>query len=332
MMVIILLLVGALAAVAVVVAAVVALILRGSGHRAGALVNRGGAPAPEAGPPISAEVAARGEALEVATVVALPPEARARLDAHLDAVEKVLIGAGHAREQRRGVLDDLEAQILEMVARCAGSPGVGDVEAVLAQLDPPGAYGGEGAGAQGPGRPVRPHFSRTAIWGLVYIVVSVVALALWGLGVWMSRVPGSEVSYATFHDALVRRELAVLQLRDDGLLTATYKGNRSQRISTRVPVSSLDSKGWAALQQEAGEFGVALEYKPTPSKWMIWPVVLQIAPIAGPLGLLGTVLGWVALWQIRRSGGVIRGRGLALVEGVFYPVLIGVGLVVRFFA
>jgi hypothetical protein len=32
-------------------------------------------------------------------------------------------------------------------------------------------------------------------------------------------------------------------------------------------------------------------------------------------------LGWVALGRIRRSGGSIRGRGMALFDGLFYPVM-----------
>ena len=44
----------------------------------------------------------------------LNAEVRARVDAHLEAVEQVLVAAGHTREARRAVVDDLEAQILEL--------------------------------------------------------------------------------------------------------------------------------------------------------------------------------------------------------------------------
>jgi hypothetical protein len=73
--------------------------------------------------------------------VSLNEEVRARLDAHLDAVEGALKAAGSSRERRRGVVDDLEAQILEMLGAKGEAPSVGDLEAVLARLDPPGAYG-----------------------------------------------------------------------------------------------------------------------------------------------------------------------------------------------
>ena len=48
--------------------------------------------------------------------VTLNGEVRARLDAHLDAVERALVAANYTRERRRGVVDDLEAQILDMLA------------------------------------------------------------------------------------------------------------------------------------------------------------------------------------------------------------------------
>ena len=76
--------------------------------------------------------------------VTLTGESRMRLDKHLDAVEAALAAAGNWREQRRGVVDDLEAQILDMLAARSKAPTLEDVEAVLATLDSPAAYGSEG--------------------------------------------------------------------------------------------------------------------------------------------------------------------------------------------
>ncbi len=71
----------------------------------------------------------------------LPPEVRTRVDGHLDAVESQLRTAGADRTQRRGIVDDLETQILDMLAaQKKESPGLADVDAVLARLDPPSAY------------------------------------------------------------------------------------------------------------------------------------------------------------------------------------------------
>jgi hypothetical protein len=74
----------------------------------------------------------------------LSDEARAGVDAYLDAVEAALREAGRPREQRRAVVDDLEGQILDMVGRRSAAPTRADVDAVLAALDPPGAYAGLG--------------------------------------------------------------------------------------------------------------------------------------------------------------------------------------------
>ncbi len=70
----------------------------------------------------------------------LSADVRTRLDVHLDAVEQALIASGCSREQRRGIVDDLEAQILDMLAGRSPSPSLADLEAVLASLDPPDAY------------------------------------------------------------------------------------------------------------------------------------------------------------------------------------------------
>ncbi len=70
----------------------------------------------------------------------LTADARTRLDAHLDAVEQALITSGRSREQRRGIVDDLEAQIRDMLASKSAKPTSVDLDAVLASLDPPAAY------------------------------------------------------------------------------------------------------------------------------------------------------------------------------------------------
>src|SRR5580704_248258 len=81
----------------------------------------------------------------------LPLEVKSRVDAHLDAVEKQLQTAGLDRTKRRGIVDDLETQILDMLAaRHAQAVRLADVEEVLAHLDPPEAYVGEAPSSSGP--------------------------------------------------------------------------------------------------------------------------------------------------------------------------------------
>jgi hypothetical protein len=74
----------------------------------------------------------------------LNAEVRSRIEAHLDAVESVLVAAGHTRAARLAVVDDLEAQILEMLNQSGATPTEADVEAVLGRLDAPAAYGDGG--------------------------------------------------------------------------------------------------------------------------------------------------------------------------------------------
>jgi hypothetical protein len=75
----------------------------------------------------------------------LAPEIRARIDAHLDAVEAQLQAAGATREKRRAVADDLETQILDMLAQADDPATLSAVENVLNRMDPPHAYANEAA-------------------------------------------------------------------------------------------------------------------------------------------------------------------------------------------
>jgi hypothetical protein len=106
----------------------------------------------------------------------LGSELRRRIDAYLDAIDRVLSASGMNRSERRNITDDVETQIQEMLAaRGGGAPTRADVEAVLAELDLPEAYASVRAETSGPQRttdvsstalPLGPRrFSRTAIVG-----------------------------------------------------------------------------------------------------------------------------------------------------------------------
>ncbi|MCL2640199.1 MAG: hypothetical protein FWD53_05080 [Phycisphaerales bacterium] len=192
----------------------------------------------------------------------LSQDTRQRLDAHLDAVEQALTTAGNTREQRRAIIDDLEAQINEMLAARSASPILADVEAVLAQVDPPSAYG-NAAPPSIPSDTVatsKPRYSRTAIWGLHCILASLVVPATMALLVYLLTEPPSANSGAC----------------------------------TQFSIGSC----------------------------MICSTI--------PLGILGTVLGWVAFGQIRASQGQLRGTGLALFDGLFYLVVLMLVLLLTF--
>jgi len=200
--------------------------------------------------------------------VSLSPELRARLDAHLDAVERALVAGGSTRERRRGVVDDLEAQILDMLAGKSEVPSMSDLEAVLGRLDPPEAYAVEGAGRATPSTansPVasqpfsvfskvfpnempKPRFCRTALLGFGFIMVSFLAIIL-------------AESFILLEDS------------------RTLRGS--------------------------------------------WGIDGCFVVLLFPFGLLGTLLGWIAFFQIRTSKGALRGTVLALFDGLFYPSIVG---------
>jgi hypothetical protein len=76
--------------------------------------------------------------------VSLEPALQALVDDRLDAIDRVLLRAGVSRGERRDIVEEVEAQIHEMLARkTGGESSRDDVVAVLATLDPPEAYAPE---------------------------------------------------------------------------------------------------------------------------------------------------------------------------------------------
>ena len=66
---------------------------------------------------------------------------RELIDERLDAIDGVLLRAGVSRGERHRIVEEVEAQVYELLARrAAGEPTRADVAAVLASLDPPEAY------------------------------------------------------------------------------------------------------------------------------------------------------------------------------------------------
>ena len=75
------------------------------------------------------------------TTATLSPALRALIDERLDGIDRVLRHARTPRPERLEILDSVENQILEMLAkRTADEPTRRDLLAVLAELDPPEAY------------------------------------------------------------------------------------------------------------------------------------------------------------------------------------------------
>lgn len=226
----------------------------------------------------------------------LPPLVRQRIDTHLDAIDDVLKRDGIGREERRNIVDNVETQLLEMLGREAGAgePTLGQVEAVLARMDRPEAYGrstGEDAKKplQGtkveatlhfaPPNPGQPRTSRTAIWGAVLIGLSVLG---WGVVV-LLMVP---MLFLT-HRVAVHQEIVV-----------PYNAEAMSQPTTQCVAATAKPASW-----------------------------LKLALIAVPLcvglfpALAGTLLGWIAVIQISKSKGLLRGAGLAWFDALFYPIV-----------
>lgn len=197
----------------------------------------------------------------------LPPEVRSKVDAHLDAVEQALRRGGAGREEARSITDDVETQILDMLAtRAAGrTPTVKDASAVLAQLDPPEAYvqgaearAGAPAGAPpSPPPPAKPKFCWTAALALLgFVPIPVYVLLAITLGPFVARVQ---------------------------------------------PVP-----GGAQAAPSVGRLYICCDVIP-----------LGAIPLIGVLWT--TILGIVAIIQIRRAKGQRRGMALAIFDAVVFP-------------
>ena len=75
-------------------------------------------------------------------------QVRKRIDEHLDAIDRILTDSGMTRSERRNITDDVESQILDMLgARSGDDPTLAELEAILAELDPPEAYAQNAPGA-----------------------------------------------------------------------------------------------------------------------------------------------------------------------------------------
>jgi hypothetical protein len=222
----------------------------------------------------------------------LPPDVRIHVDVYLDAVRAAQMAAGVPSDEAAGIRDDLRAQIYDMLsARAAGrTPAPEDVQAVLAQLEPPEAFGpaGEaGADAGAPPRaaappapaavaapplaappgPPKPKFCRTALLGLLGFLpmmgFCVLLMPLAYFGCHVLRVgPGADMAGG--------------------------------------PLPAISRMTWLA-------------------------VCAGLIPLAGMLWT--TVCGIAAIVQIRRAAGQLTGLWLAVFDAVVFPIIVFVILV-----
>lgn len=80
-----------------------------------------------------------------AAALELPNALRTLVDCRLDAVERALMQGNTPRAERRSILEDIETQIIEMLAAeaVADEPTRADLLRVFSRLDPPEAFAGE---------------------------------------------------------------------------------------------------------------------------------------------------------------------------------------------
>jgi hypothetical protein len=191
----------------------------------------------------------------------IPEAVRARINSHLDSVESQLSKAAVPREKRRGIVDDLETHILELVKSSAHQPvTVDEIDAMIARLDPPGAYGGETVVVGEVGAaPAESRLCPQAKRGLFWIFLAIASQLFIFLG---------------------------MEVR-----TVTYYPNG-------LP--------------------------PTPPQPSIWiPVLLAAMSVIALIApVVGTSLGWIAVGHIRRHGDRFYGMILAVLEAVFYPLIV----------
>jgi hypothetical protein len=118
------------------------------------------------------------------TATQLDAPLRELIDERLDAIDRVLLRAGVSRGERCRIVEEVEAQVYEQLARRAGGePTRADVAAVLDSLDPPEAYAPEGyRRLAGQARPRLPQPSLLAVGSAAGGVLTLL-LALLLLGI-----------------------------------------------------------------------------------------------------------------------------------------------------
>ena len=282
----------------------------------------------------------------------LGSEARAPMDAYLDAVDQALRASGMDRDARRSITDDLETQILETLAARAGPrPTPADVQGVLAALDPPEAYAdaervGAAQGAERQSLPPLPlpsakasprRLSRTAlvgaILGCVGLPIAVLGLIPLGLHCFLG------------HGVVVREERALSAARSEAAArqleaalaaeNATPDADRDvlveryEQILRDFPGTEQADRARAALRRlgrpPTGTEAEAPWRQSVPAMGHTWGmslfIVLPLGLIAVSSGLGMTICGIMAIVQIRRSAGKIYGMPLALFDVLLYPLL-----------
>lgn len=213
--------------------------------------------------------------------------ARKRLDDHLDAVDEVLRKYQQPRHARAAIVDELENQVLELLGERVGKreATVGDLDPVLAEMDPPEAYARNSIDlASLPsafGFPLQepPRFNRATAAGLIWIG-------------WFA--------------------FAVM------FLVTLLSIQVSPEISSPSPPSFENG----AMRSSDSHITVVAAMYAYQTWWGTLIIIFMCIPgLVAPVAT--TVLGWLGMAQIRQSGGREYGLGLAALNAWAFPILGG---------
>ena len=112
----------------------------------------------------------------------LPDAWRDQIEAHLDAIERVMIQTSVSRSSRLSIVEMVEGQIEEMcTSRLTPESSDDDFRAIIAELDAPECYAGDGAASlETSTEPAKPRvlMSKLAIASVALPIAAVVLLGL----------------------------------------------------------------------------------------------------------------------------------------------------------
>jgi len=182
-----------------------------------------------------------------------------RINQYLEAVREKL--SGLAQDEVENIIDDLRGHIDAAMLAHGDQPTLENVEAVLAEMDPPESFTPD----LNETKEVVPKVSRLAIMGAVLLPFGILMVIL-------SLVP---VSGATFSVV-------------DGVTTGNIPG----------------------------------------TTWWQWLLRLTILPLGIISPFATTILGLISISQIRASKGKLVGKPLALLDTLFYPLIVIDGLLI----
>lgn len=113
------------------------------------------------------------------TTTDMPSNVRREIDDYLEEVEAVLQQSDVSRSERRTLCDELDCQIMDMLAqRYPDAPSVGDAKALLAEMDPPSRFARHDTSTQLE-QTSAPSFLALSIGAAVTAILGIIGAFLW---------------------------------------------------------------------------------------------------------------------------------------------------------